>query len=149
MPEQNRRLLIDAAYMFMSPQTIGSGFQFDYKKLRDRLEQDGKFFQVYYVNSTPNPPTDQQDAFHMWLKSAPPKGPRFQVRLLSARPRRTLSADVCSATSVRTLACRFLQTCGQHSPSLRPFMRHFSLPPVTYTVEAEVAFRRTAHQRQG
>ena len=77
MPEQNRRLwLIDAAYMFLGQQTVGTGFQFDYKKLRDHLERDGKFFQAYYVNSTPNPPTDQQDAFHTWLKSAPPRGPR-------------------------------------------------------------------------
>jgi hypothetical protein len=51
MPEQNRRLwLIDAAYMFMSQQTAGPGFQFDHKKLRDRLEQDGKFLQVYAIS---------------------------------------------------------------------------------------------------
>jgi uncharacterized LabA/DUF88 family protein len=86
MPDQNRRLwLIDAAYMFMSQSTVGEGYQFDYSKLRDKLEQDGKFFQVYYVNSTPNPPTDSQDAFHTWLKSAPPKGPRFQVRLFQLK----------------------------------------------------------------
>lgn len=83
MPESNRRLwLIDAAYMFMSQSTVAPQWRFDYKKLRDKLETvGGPFFQVYYVNSTPNPPTDMQDAFHTWLKSAPPKGPRFQVRL--------------------------------------------------------------------
>lgn len=86
MPDQNRRLwLIDAAYMLMSQQTVQPGYQFDYRKLRDKLEMDGKFFQAYYVNSTPNPPSDQQDAFHIWLKIAPPKGPRLQVRLFQLK----------------------------------------------------------------
>lgn len=79
---ENRRLwLIDGAYMFYAQQSMGSGYTFDYKLLRDKLEQDGRIFQGYYVNSTPNPPTDAQDAFHTWLKSAPPRGPRLQVRL--------------------------------------------------------------------
>jgi nijmegen breakage syndrome protein 1 len=34
-----------------------------------------------YVNSTPNPPTDAQDTFHTRLMSAPPRGPKLQVRL--------------------------------------------------------------------
>lgn len=86
MAKQNRRLwLIDAAYMFASQQSLGQRYAFDYGKLRKRLEKDGKFFQVYYVNSTPNPPTDQQDAFHTWLKSAPPRGPKFQVKLFKLK----------------------------------------------------------------
>ena len=86
MATQNRRLwLIDTAYMFTSQPSIAPDYQFDYLKLRDKLEEDGKIFQVYYVNSTPNPPTDQQDAFHTWLKSAPPRGPRFQLRLFKLK----------------------------------------------------------------
>jgi hypothetical protein len=82
MPDQNRRLwLIDGAYMYMAQQSLGQGYQFDYRKLREKIEQDGKLFQGYYVNSTPDPPTDAQDAFHTWLKSAPPRGPKLQVRL--------------------------------------------------------------------
>lgn len=86
MARQNRRLwLIDAAYMLYSQQSIDQGYQFDYAKLRRKLELDGPFFQVYYVNSTPNPPTDEQDSFHTWLKCAPPRGPRFQVRLFKLK----------------------------------------------------------------
>ena len=77
--------MIDAAYMFASQETIGQGYQFDYGKLRKKLEHDGGFFQVYYVNSTPNPPTDQQDAFHTWLKSAQPRGPKIQVKLFKLK----------------------------------------------------------------
>ena len=98
MPEVCRRLwLIDGAYMFSAQTSLGVGFQFDYKKLRDKLEQDGKIFQAYYVNSTPNPPTDQQDAFHTWLKSAPPRGPKIQVRLHALKNLRVKCLS-CSAT---------------------------------------------------
>lgn len=82
MATENRRLwLIDGAYMYYAQQSMGLGYAFDYKKLRDKLEQDGRIFQGYYINSTPNPPTDAQDSFHTWLKSAPPRGPKLQVRL--------------------------------------------------------------------
>ena len=56
---------------------------FDYLKLKSELEkQNGnKFFESYYLNSTPNPATDQQDAFHTWLKTAPPRGPKMRVQL--------------------------------------------------------------------
>jgi uncharacterized LabA/DUF88 family protein len=126
MPNQNRRLwLIDAAYMFMSQQTIESGYVFDYKKLREKLEENGRFFQVYYVNSTPNPPTDQLDAFHMWLKSAPPRGPRFQVKLfplknlhvecpycrLAYERRVQKGVDIAIATLALTLADRYDTLC--------------------------------------
>lgn len=86
MTDADRRLwLIDGAYMFYAQQSLGPGYAFDYKKLRDKLEQDGRIFQGYYVNSTPNPPTDAQDGFHTWLKSAPPRGPKLQVRLYKLR----------------------------------------------------------------
>lgn len=90
MLDRNRRLwLIDGAYMFMSQPTLEPGYEFDYRRLRDKLEQYGRLSQVYYVNSTPNPPSDAQDAFHSWLKSAPPRGPKFQVRLHSLKERTT------------------------------------------------------------
>jgi NYN domain len=82
MSDGNRRVwLIDGAYMFMAQDSLGPGFKFGYKKLRDRIERDGRLVQGYYVNSTPSPPTDAQDAFHTWLKSGPPRGPKLQVRL--------------------------------------------------------------------
>jgi len=56
-------------------------YHFDYLKLRRKLEEDGSIWRAYYFNSTPNPPSDQQDAFHSWLRSAPPNGPGIITRL--------------------------------------------------------------------
>jgi uncharacterized LabA/DUF88 family protein len=70
--------LVDAAYLLKA--APGS---FDYLKLKNELETKNgeKFFESYYLNSTPNPPTDAQDSFHTWLKMAPPKGPKMRVKL--------------------------------------------------------------------
>jgi uncharacterized LabA/DUF88 family protein len=38
-------------------------------------------YESYYLNSTRDPATDQQNAFHTWLKSAPPRGPKIRVQL--------------------------------------------------------------------
>jgi len=57
--------------------------RFDYLKLKNILEKENgvPFAESYFLNSTPNPPTDQQDSFHTWLKTASPKGPRMRVKL--------------------------------------------------------------------
>jgi hypothetical protein len=70
--------IVDGAYAMK-----GAPGKFDYVKLKQQLQlrNGGSFFESYYLNSTPNPPTDQQDAFHTWLKSAPPGGPQFRVQL--------------------------------------------------------------------
>lgn len=70
--------VIDAAYLMKS-----APGRFDYLPLKRYLEQvNGQpFFEGYYLNSTPNPPTDQQDSFHTWLKCAPPRGPKLRVQL--------------------------------------------------------------------
>ncbi len=70
--------IVDGAYAMKA-----APGHFDYVKLKEKLEarNGNPFFENYYLNSTPNPPTDQQDAFHTWLKSAPPRGPRFRVKL--------------------------------------------------------------------
>jgi hypothetical protein len=60
----------------------GRNRRFDYNLLLERVERAvGPTAERYYLNSTPNPPTDQQDAFHTWLKSARPRGPQFRVEL--------------------------------------------------------------------
>jgi len=80
--EDNRRLwLIDGAYMWYAQNSLVPAYQLDYRKLRDKLEEDGKVFQAYYFNATQNPPSDAQDSFHTWLKCARPSGPNLQVRL--------------------------------------------------------------------
>ena len=70
--------IVDAAYLMK-----GAPGRFDYLLLRNALEDrvNRKFAEAFYVNSTPNPPTDQMDSFHTWLKTAPPKGPKMRVKL--------------------------------------------------------------------
>jgi uncharacterized LabA/DUF88 family protein len=70
--------IVDAAYMMKA-----SHDKFDYLKLKAELENQngGAFSESYYLNSSPNPPTDAQDGFHTWLKTAPPKGPKMRVKL--------------------------------------------------------------------
>lgn len=80
--ERNRGLwLIDASYLMKCQSSVGEGYQFDYKKLREEIEMSGGLWRAYYLNSTPNPPSDQQNAFHTWLQSAPPNGPKIITRL--------------------------------------------------------------------
>lgn len=70
--------IVDAAYLMKA-----APGRFDYLLLRNALEErmHRKFAEAYYVDSTIHPPTDPPEAFHTWLKSAPPKGPKMRVRL--------------------------------------------------------------------
>ncbi len=70
--------IVDAAYMLKA-----SPGRFDYLKLKAELEKKNgeTFFDSYYLNSSPNPPSDAQDGFHTWLKMAPPNGPKMRVKL--------------------------------------------------------------------
>jgi uncharacterized LabA/DUF88 family protein len=76
-----RLWLIDAGYLFNAQRGVGAGYQFDYLKLRRKLEESGPIWRAYYLNSTPHPPTDAQDAFHTWLRSARPRGPQLITEL--------------------------------------------------------------------
>ncbi|HHG4593931.1 NYN domain-containing protein [Pseudomonas aeruginosa] len=85
----NRRIwLIDAGYLFNARHSVSSGYQFSYLKLREKIEQDGDIWRAYYFNSTHNPPTDGQDGFHNWLRSAPPKGPKIITKLYGLKGQR-------------------------------------------------------------
>jgi nijmegen breakage syndrome protein 1 len=70
--------IVDGAYMLK----VVPG-KLDYLKFKQVLEQlnGSSFFECYYLNSTPHPPTDAQDGFHKWLKTAPPRGPKMRVQL--------------------------------------------------------------------
>lgn len=82
MTEERKLWLIDAGYLFSAHTSVGAGYSFDYRKLREKLEElRGPLWRAYYLNSTPNPPTDAQDKFHTWLRSAPPNGPKIITRL--------------------------------------------------------------------
>ncbi len=74
--------IVDAAYLMKA-----SPGRFDYLRLKNVLEEccGTRFDESFYLNSTSNPPSDDQDAFHTWLKSAPPKGPKMRVMLYSLK----------------------------------------------------------------
>ena len=84
--------LIDAGYLFNARHSVEANFKFDYLKLRDKLEESTPLWRAYYLNSTPNPPTDQQDAFHSMLRSAPPQGPKIITKLYSLKPQKCKNA---------------------------------------------------------
>jgi len=71
--------IVDAAYLF----NYGKTYPFDYLKLKNEIERlNGEpIYESYYLNSTQDPATDAQNAFHTWIKTAPPKGPKFRVQL--------------------------------------------------------------------
>ena len=73
--------LIDGAYLFNARQSVSPGFHYDYLKLRQKIESDAAIWRAYYLNSTPDPPTDAHDPFHSWLRSAPPRGPKIITKL--------------------------------------------------------------------
>ena len=55
--------LIDAAYLFNAQRSLGGDYNFDYLKLRNKLEENGEINRVYYLNSSQNPPNDAQKCF--------------------------------------------------------------------------------------
>ena len=71
--------IVDAAYLF----NYGKGHPFDYLKLKNEVVRlnGGPIYESYYLNSTQDPATDAQNAFHTWIKTAAPKGPKFRVQL--------------------------------------------------------------------
>ena len=74
--------LIDAGYLLNAQHSVTSGYHFDYRKLRFKMEEIlGPIWRAYYLNSTPNPPADEQNKFHAWLRSAPPRGPKIITKL--------------------------------------------------------------------
>lgn len=97
--------LIDAGYLFSSQNSVEAGFQFDYRKLRDFIELDGPIWRAYYLNSTPHPPTDAQNAFHTWLRSAPPQGPKVITQLYELKNVRADRGYCQFCGSVQSLHC--------------------------------------------
>ncbi len=75
--------IIDGAYLF----SFGKTHTFDYLKLKNEMVRlnGGAIYESYYLNSTPDPATDAQNAFHTWIKSASPKGPKLRVRLYNLK----------------------------------------------------------------
>lgn len=97
--------LIDAGYLFNARHSVESQFRFNYKKLRDKLEEYGHLWRAYYLNSTPNPPTDQQDSFHSWLRCGPPHGPKIITKLYSLKPQQFQDAYCEECRETVSIAC--------------------------------------------
>lgn len=70
--------IVDAAYLFSA-----APGKLDYLKLKTELEKlnGGGFYESYYLNSSPDSPTEAENSFHTWLKTAPPQGPKMRVQL--------------------------------------------------------------------
>jgi uncharacterized LabA/DUF88 family protein len=70
--------IVDAAYLFSA-----APGKVDYVKLKAELEKlnGGGFYESYYLNSTQESPTEAEQSFHTWLKTAPPQGPKMRVQL--------------------------------------------------------------------
>jgi uncharacterized LabA/DUF88 family protein len=73
--------IVDAAYLYNFGRSRPNGF--DYLKLKNELVRanGGPIYESYYLNSTGDPNAEAQNAFHTWIKSAPPKGPQMRVQL--------------------------------------------------------------------
>ena len=74
--------IIDGAYMLKA-----APGRYDFLKLKREVEREcgEPLFESYYLNSVSNEPNDSQDAFHNWLKTAPPRGPKMRVQLYSLK----------------------------------------------------------------
>ena len=101
-----RRLwLIDASYLFNAQRSVAADYQFNYLPLRAKLEEDGPLWRAYYLNSIPDPPTDAQNKFHIFLRSAPPRGPKIITRLYGLKPLRADHAYCNECQTKVTLFC--------------------------------------------
>ena len=71
--------IVDGGYLY----SYGRSHPFDYLRLKNELENfnGGPIYESYYLNSTRDPVSDSRNAFHDWLKSAPPRGPKMRVQL--------------------------------------------------------------------
>jgi uncharacterized LabA/DUF88 family protein len=87
--------IVDAAYLMKA-----APGRFDYVQLKKKLELEvgTTFAESFYLNSTSDPPSDQQDAFHTWLKMAPPKGPKMRVKLYKLKE----VCTVCPGCSIES-----------------------------------------------
>lgn len=83
MSDKKTVWIVDGAYLF----NHGRNKPFDYLKLKAEIERanGGKLHESYYLNTAPDVATDSQNAFHSWLKSAAPRGPKMRVQLYSLK----------------------------------------------------------------
>ncbi len=84
--------LIDGGYIFNAQRSLAPDYTVDYLKLRTKIEEEYKIWRAYFLNSTPNVPSEGQNSFHNWLESAPPQGPKIITQLYELKTVRADSA---------------------------------------------------------
>ena len=127
--ELARRLwVIDAGYLFNAQRSVGAGYQFDYLKLRTRIEQSGPLWRAYYLNSTPHPPTDAQDAFNTWLRSGPPRGPKIITKQTRKAMEKALK-EIQSGKFAKT----FRAECAKGKPNMNKIRKSEANLPLEKT----------------
>lgn len=101
--------LIDGSYIYKAGRTFQKENPsyakkgIDYKKLKDCLCKE---FQIdvldgWYFNSTPDPATDGQNAYHSWLKTTEPKGPGIRVKLYDLKEKEITCRDCGKTFSIK------------------------------------------------
>lgn len=75
----------------------------DYTKLKKELctAFDISSLDSWYFNSTPDPASDEQNAYHRWLKTAEPDGPHIRVKLYSLKEKKYHCRDCNKDFSIR------------------------------------------------
>lgn len=106
--------LIDGGYLFSAQRTVEWGYEFDYRKLREHLELDGLLWRAFYLNSTSHPPTDAQNSFHSWLRTAPPVGPKIITKLYQLKTIQVDRAYCERCQEQQVLACPHLAGGENH-----------------------------------
>lgn len=93
--------LIDGSYLYKASKDYiqrnpsVNGRQIDYLKLKHFIEKRINIDSMdgYYFNSTPNPTTAAQDAFHRWLRTSEPNGPQLRVKLYDIKKKNVRCTD--------------------------------------------------------
>lgn len=120
---ERRLWLIDGGYLFSAQVAVSPGYQFDYLKLRQVLEEmGGPIWRAYYLNAMG--PGDRengggQERFHTWLQSAPPSGPKIITMLYNLRDS-DVSHAYCKECGLSVnLQCPRAHTAEHHTLSRR------------------------------
>jgi hypothetical protein len=106
MEKKKKLWLIDAGYLFNARHSVYEGYEFNYLKLRKKLEEFGPIWRGYYLNSESSPTLDRVNNFHSWLRTAQPEGPGLITKLYALKRQRADKA--------------FCQDCGQKVPLTCP-----------------------------
>ena len=94
--------LIDGSYIykamkkFQKQNPVYENKGIDYRKLKAKICEKYNISSLdsWYFNSTPDPATDSQNAYHTWLKTSEPQGPNIRVKLYDLK-KKTYKCTKC------------------------------------------------------